>query len=141
MSLHRKRNKSLGLAELVAIALGGMVGGGIFTILGISVSMIGYLTPLAILIGGLIALLSSYSYVKLALYYQDEGATIAFVRKTYVKSHAAPAIVGWLVIFGYISTLALYAYTFSSYAISGFSFSGDVTIRKLVALAIIAVLH
>ena len=31
MTQHRKRNKSLGLAELIAIALGGMVGGGIFT--------------------------------------------------------------------------------------------------------------
>jgi len=33
MTLHRKRNKNLGLAGLVAIALGGMVGGGIFTFL------------------------------------------------------------------------------------------------------------
>jgi hypothetical protein len=28
--LTRKRNKALGLGELIAIALGGMVGGGIF---------------------------------------------------------------------------------------------------------------
>ena len=33
--------------ELVAIALGGMVGGGIFTVLGISVSIIGTLTPIS----------------------------------------------------------------------------------------------
>ncbi len=36
-------------------------------------------------------------------------------------------------VFGYISTLALYAYTFSSYAISGFEFANNETIRKLVA--------
>jgi len=54
-SIHRKRNKALGVPELIAIALGGMVGGGIFTILGISVSMIGVFTPLAIIIGGLFA--------------------------------------------------------------------------------------
>ena len=48
INIHRKRNKDLGLAELVAIALGGMVGGGLFTILGVSVSMIGNLTPIAI---------------------------------------------------------------------------------------------
>ncbi|HHJ49762.1 MAG TPA: amino acid permease, partial [Phaeodactylibacter sp.] len=69
-SVHRKRNKALGLPELVAIALGGMVGGGIFTILGISVSMIGNLTPIAIIIGGGIASLAAYSYVKLGLYYR-----------------------------------------------------------------------
>ena len=48
-------------------------------------------------------------------------------------------MIGWLVVFGYISTLALYAYTFSSYAISGFAFAQNIWIRKTVALAIIAV--
>ncbi len=46
---------NLGLKELIAIAIGGMVGGGIFTILGISVSMAGTLAPFAIALGGLIA--------------------------------------------------------------------------------------
>lgn len=54
-SIHRKRNKALGVPELIAIALGGMVGGGIFTILGLSVSMVGVFTPLAIILGGIIA--------------------------------------------------------------------------------------
>ena len=67
--------KALGLPELIAIALGGMIGGGIFTILGISVAMIGPYTPLAIFAGGMIAALAAYSYVKLGVYYRDEGAT------------------------------------------------------------------
>jgi len=83
--MHRKPNKTLGLLELIAIALGGMVGGGIFTILGISVAMIGNLTPFAIIIGGLIASLAAYSYVKLGLYYRDEGANYSFLKQTYPK--------------------------------------------------------
>jgi amino acid transporter len=138
MTQHRNRNKQLGFFELVAIALGGMVGGGIFTILGISVARVGNLTPLAIIIGGCIAMLAAYSYVKLGLYYKDEGATYSFFKRTYENSHFLSAIIGWFVIFGYISTLALYAYTFSSYAISGTSFSGDPIYRKSVALAILA---
>lgn len=59
--IHRKRHKVLGIPELLAIALGGMVGGGIFTILGISVAMIGVFTPLAIFLGGIIASLAAYS--------------------------------------------------------------------------------
>ncbi len=137
MSLHRKRNKSLGLPELIAIALGGMVGGGIFTILGISVSMIGKLTPIAIIIGGMIASLAAYSYVKLGLYYRDEGATYSFFKKTYPKSHFSASAIGWFIIFGYISTLALYAYTFSSYAISSTDFANNIWIRKLIAIAVI----
>jgi amino acid transporter len=138
-SIHRKRNKSLGLAELVAIALGGMVGGGIFTILGVSVSMIGNLTPIAIIIGGLIASLAAYSYVKLGLYYRDEGATYSFYKRTYPGSSFSASAIGWFVIFGYISTLALYAYTFSSYAISSTDFANNIWIRKSIAIAVIVV--
>ena len=67
-AIHRKREKNLGVPELIAIALGGMVGGSIFTILGISVSMIGVFTPLAIILGGIIATLATYSYIKLGVY-------------------------------------------------------------------------
>ncbi len=139
MSQHRKRNKSLGLAELIAIALGGMVGGGIFTILGISVSMIGNLTPIAIVIGGLIATMAAYSYVKLGLYYKDEGATYSFYKRTYPNSHFSASAIGWFIIFGYISTLALYAYTFSSYAISSTDFADNIWIRKVIAIGVIGI--
>jgi len=131
------KTKDLGFKELLAIAVGGMVGGGIFTILGISVSMVGALAPFAIALGGLVAWFAAYSYVKLGLYYKDEGATYAFFKRTYPSSHLAASFIGWYTIFGYISTLALYAYTFSSYGISGFSFGNDEIVRKLVAVAII----
>jgi len=137
ISCHRKRGKHLGVPELIAIALGGMVGGGIFTILGISVSIIGVYTPLAIMIGGVIASMAAYSYVKLGVYYKDEGATYSFYKKTFSNSPFAASMIGWWVIFGYISTIALYAYTFASYAISGFAFSENEWARKLVAVAII----
>jgi amino acid transporter len=138
-SLHRKRGKNLGVTELIAIALGGMVGGGIFTILGISVAMIGVLTPIAIIIGGIIACLAAYSYVKLAVYYKDEGATYSFYKKTFKDSHFAASLIGWWVIFGYISTLALYAYTFASYAISGLAVADNEWIRKGIAGMVILV--
>ena len=129
--------KSLGLKELIAIAVGGMVGGGIFTILGISVSMVGFLAPFAIALGGVVALFAAYSYVKLGVYYKDEGATYAFFKRTYPNSHLAASFIGWYTIFGYISTLALYAYTFSSYGISGTEWAHNEWVRKAVALAII----
>ncbi len=48
-------------------------------------------------------------------------------------------MIGWWFIFGYISTMALYAYTFASYAISGFAFADSEWVRKLVAGAVILV--
>jgi len=138
-TVHRPRNKNLGLLELIAIALGGMVGGGIFTILGISVAMIGNLTPIAILIGGLIASLAAYSYVKLGIYYKDEGATYSFYKFTYPDSKFAASAIGWLVIFGYISTLALYAYTFAAYVISATAYAENIWFRKGLAILVIAI--
>ena len=128
-----KQKRPLGLVELLAIALGGMVGGGIFAILGVSVEVVGKSTPVAILIGGLLALCAAYSYVKLALFYKDEGATYSFFKKTFPHSHFAAAVIGFFVSFGYISTLALYAFTFASYFCAALSVTSDSWIRQLVA--------
>lgn len=135
----RSRNKALGVWELIAIALGGMVGGGIFTVLGISVAMVGVWTPVAIALGGGVAALAAWSYVKLGVYYQDEGATYSFFKRTFQQSHLAASVIGWWITFGYISTLALYSYTFASYAISSFSFAENVWIRRLVAGGILSI--
>ncbi|MFK7845631.1 MAG: APC family permease [Rhodothermales bacterium] len=136
-SCHRKRNRSLGVPELIAIALGGMIGGGIFTVLGISVSMIGAYTPLAIILGGMMAFLAAYSYIKLGVYYKDEGATYSFYKRTFPTSSFSASLIGWWVVFGYISTLALYSYTFASYAISGFAFADSEWTRKGLAGVVI----
>jgi len=130
--------KNLTFKELLAIAIGGMVGGGIFTILGISVAMVGALAPFAIALGGLLATMAVYSYIKLAVYYKDEGATYSFFKRTYPSSSLAASFIGWYTIFGYISTLALYAYTFASYTISGVESVHIELFRKLLAVAIIA---
>jgi len=135
----RKRTKALGVWELIAIALGGMVGGGIFSILGISVEQIGNLAPVAIGIGGGLAFLAAYSYVKLALLYKDPGATYTFFKKAFPRHKKASSAVGWLIIFGYISTLALYGFTFSSYFCSFFESLNNPAGQKIAAGCIIGV--
>ena len=135
--LTRKRDKALGLAELIAIALGGMVGGGIFSILGIATEKIGNATPFAIFLGGILAFFAAYSYVKLALHYKDEGATYSFFKKSFPNSKFASSAIGWLVIFGYISTLALYAFTFASYFCSQIEIINHPIGRKIIAGLII----
>jgi amino acid transporter len=136
-SISKQREKPLGLLELVAIALGGMIGGGIFTILGISVAMVGNHTPVAILVGGLVALMAAYSYVKLGVYFKDEGATYSFYKKSFPNSPFAAAVIGWYIIFGYISTLALYSYTFASYSISSFGAGETELLRDVAAGAVL----
>ncbi|MFT5694116.1 MAG: amino acid transporter [Myxococcota bacterium] len=137
MNISRTRKKALGRWELLAIALGGMVGGGIFSILGVSVANIGNLTPVAIMIGGILALASAYSYVQLAKLYQDEGATYSFFKLTFPNSPMAASMIGWVVIFGYISTLALYAFTFGAYTSSAFDTQYSALATKAAATAVL----
>ncbi len=59
----------MGLKELIAMGVGGMVGGGIFSVLGLSVALSGHAAPIAFALGGLIALVSGFSYTKLGLTY------------------------------------------------------------------------
>ena len=132
-----KQGEPLGLKELVAIAVGGMIGGGIFTILGISVAMVGVWAPVAIGLGAAVAATAAYSYVQLGKYFMDEGATYSFFKRSFPGARTAAAVVGWWTIFGYISTLALYAYTFSAYALSASAWADSEWARKAVAWAVI----
>lgn len=129
----------LGKVELIAIALGGMIGGGIFSILGVSVEIVGSATPIAIFIGGCLAFFASYSYAKLATYYKDEGATYSFFKKTFPNYQYATSLIAWFIAFGYVSTLALYAYTFSSYFMSMFSSLPFPYQKQFVSFSVIAI--
>ena len=105
----------LGLKELIAIGVGGMIGGGIFSVLGLAVEISGNAAPIAFAIGSLIALAAGYSYVKLALTFHNDGASFTYLEKAFPKNLNVAGIAGWTVIVGYIGTLALYAYTFGAY--------------------------
>ncbi len=107
--------EKLDLKELIAMGVGGMVGGGIFSVLGLSVGLAGHAAPVAFLIGGIIALLTGYSYSKLGLKFRSDGGSFTYMEKS-VKNRNIAAIGGWLLFVGYIGTLSLYSYTFGVYA-------------------------
>ncbi len=54
--------EKIGFWSAVSIGIGGMVGGGIFAVLGLAVQLAGGATPLAFAIAGLVALITSHSY-------------------------------------------------------------------------------
>lgn len=68
-----KQDGGIGYWSALAIGIGGMVGGGIFAVLGLAVQLAGGGTPLAFLIAGVVALLTSYSYAKLSVAFPSQG--------------------------------------------------------------------
>ena len=117
-------DKNIGLREAVSIGIGGMVGGGIFAVLGLAVALAKGGTPASFLIAGFIALITSYSYVKLSLSYPDRGGTVKFINQGYGRGVFSGGINNLLWV-SYIIMLALYASAFGSYAPNLFSLSGN----------------
>lgn len=108
-------SKKIGLKEAISIGIGGMVGGGIFAVLGLAVLLAKGGTPIAFLFAGILALITSYSYVKLSQTYPDRGGTVKFINQGFGKSVFSGAISNLLWI-SYIIMLSLYASAFGSYA-------------------------
>lgn len=108
--------KELGLLELISIGVGGMIGGGIFSILGLAVDISGHAAPFAFLIGSAIASIAGYSYVKLALAFRSDGASFTYLERAFPHTPSIAGVAGWTVVLGYIGTLALYAFTFGAYS-------------------------
>jgi uncharacterized protein len=129
---------SLGLKELVAMGVGGMVGGGIFSVLGLSVLSAGHAAPFAFLIGGLIALMTAYSYVHLGLAYRSDGGSFTYLEKAFRHRNIAGAA-GWVLLAGYVGTLALYAFTFGAYGSAMISTSASPMVQRLLESMIVLV--
>jgi len=140
MKLHRTVEEKLRLKELIAIGVGGMIGGGIFSVLGISVSFAGNGAPLSFLIDVLIALTAGYHYVKLALTFRDDGASYTFLRRAFPQKPWIAGVEGWMVITGYIGTLALYAFTFGAYCANLLSLEDVSFVRAGLSVLILALL-
>jgi amino acid transporter len=112
-----RRSGPMGLWGVVAIGIGGMVGGGIFAVLGLSVQVAGGGAPIAFLVAGLVALLTARSYALLSRSYPSRGGTVTFVNRAFGPGLLAGGInvLLWL---SYIVMIALYAAAFGSYAAS-----------------------
>ncbi len=120
---NNKSNDSIKLKDAIAIGIGGMVGGGIFAVLGLAVSLAKGGTPLAFLFAGIIALFTAYSYSKLSLSFPDRGGTVRFVNEGFGRGIFSGGINNILWI-SYIIMLSLYASAFGSYAPNLISITG-----------------
>ena len=109
----------LGYWEVTAIGVGGMVGGGIFAVLGLSVNLTHGGAPVAFLIAGLVALITSYSYTRLSVTFPSQGGTVAFLDRAFGPGLITGSmnILLWI---SYMVMLSLYAFAFGSYGASLF---------------------
>ena len=128
--------KKIGFLEAFSIGVGGMVGGGIFAVLGLTIDLAKGAAPISFAIAGFIALVTVYSYVKLSLRYPSEGGTIEFIVQAFGNGMFS-AFVNTLMLVSYVIMIALYAYAFGSYG-SALLLGSDVAwLHKALAVGVI----
>jgi amino acid transporter len=113
----KSTSTAIGFWEVAAIGVGGMVGGGIFAVLGLAVQLAHGGTPIAFAVAGSVALVTAYSYVKLSVAYPSRGGTVAFLDRAFGPGLFTGAV-NVLLWMSYIVMLSLYAYAFGSYGAS-----------------------
>ncbi len=130
--------RKLGFWDVVAIGVGGMVGGGIFAVLGLTLSLSKGAAPISFLLAGMVALLTSYSYTKLSLRYPSEGGTVEFLVRAF-GNNLFVSYLNTLLLASYIIMLALYSYAFGSYA-SALFFGAEIGLASKVFIVGILVI-
>ena len=122
------------------MALGGMIGGGIYAVLGVVVNISGLVSWFAFTLVGLVALCAGYSYIKLNQLSDPEGASPTYLA-WFADSSTLAGMAGWTLLFGYIGSMAMYAYAFGSYGadILGTGTMFGFPTRIILSLAIIGV--
>jgi amino acid transporter len=138
-SAARPQSGQIGMAAAVSIGIGGMVGAGIFSILGVVAQAAGSAMWLAFAIGGVVALLSTYSYAKLGATFPSAGGAVHFL----VKGFGDGVLAGGINLFmwvGYIISLALYATAFGSYAATFVTRTPSALLLKSLAVAVVVLL-
>ena len=105
----------IGLWAAVSIGIGGMVGGGIFAVLGLAVQLAHGGTPEAFALAGIVALLTTYSYARLSVAFPSRGGTVTFLDRAFGTGMLTGSlnVLLWL---SYVVMLSLYAFAFGNYA-------------------------
>ncbi len=124
-----RRSDKITLIDAISISIGGMVGGGIFAVLGLSVVLAKGGTPVAFLLAGSIAMLTAISYAKLSTALPSSGGTVHFINKAFGVNVFSGGTNN-LLWFSYIIMLSLYSTAFGSYAPNLFEITGDVAVDQ-----------
>ncbi|MDT5079039.1 MAG: hypothetical protein QOJ80_3676 [Mycobacterium sp.] len=106
---------SITVASATAIGVGGMMGAGLYTLLGLASTTAGVWLPIAFLVGGVVSVFSVYSYAKLGARYPSRGGAAQFL----IRCFGDGVIAGGLNVFqflGWIIAMALYCAGFAGYA-------------------------
>jgi amino acid transporter len=125
----------LGLWDATAMGIGGMIGGGIFSVLGVAVTLAGNLAFACFLLGAVLAAGTAWSYAAAS---RRTRTSLGPFDELRTSGHAElSGWLLWLLVFGYVVAMAVYSFTFGRYAASALGW--DRTGARALSIAVVAV--
>lgn len=130
---------SIGVPAATAIGVGGMMGAGLYTLIGVAAGSAGVWIAVAFLVGGLVSLFSVYSYAKLGARYPSRGGAAEFL----IRCFGDGIVAGGLNVFqfvGWIIAMSLYASGFAGYVQHLLPWQTDAWVGKAIGVGLVLVL-
>lgn len=112
------------------------MGGGIYIALGVVIAVAAQWAWLSFVLAGVIAVTTAYSYARLSNHFGKSGGAFEFLEELDRRDWAGS--LSWLLLIGYVLTVALYAYAFGHYV--AYAFGGGPWMIRGLALGGMAVL-
>lgn len=109
------KTATMGLIGACALGIGGMIGAGIFSILGVVGGIAGSAAWISFLGAGILAAFCGYNFARMGATYPTSGGPVEFLVRGLGNNRVSGSlnIMLWL---GYVLALSLYASAFSGYA-------------------------
>ncbi len=102
--------------EAVTIGIGGVIGGAVYSVLGIAMSIAGPSVILSFLICTFTILTIGYNYAKLGRRFPYSGASYEYVARAFPNLSMMKSMLGVILWFGYIVASSFYSLSFGLYA-------------------------
>jgi len=113
-------SKKISLFEAVSLAVGTMIGAGIFSILGVGAQICRSNLPIAFFISALVSILVGYSYAKLGSKYVSNAGPIEFILRG-IGDNSITGALSILMWFSYVISISLFAKAFAGYFLALFN--------------------
>ncbi len=138
-----KMARTLGPFSIIFIGIGSLIGGGIFSLLGPAIGLVGPGLFLAMILGSAVAFLNLQMYVALGTTFPEAGGGYLWVRKG--LGNFQGFLAGWLSWFAHAAACGVYALSFGYYAAAllkifgadAFVGSGFLSTEKVCALVMV----
>ena len=128
-----RRDGMLHVPDATAMAVGGMIGGGIFSVLGVAIAFAGHLAFACFVLGAALAAVTARSWAGVTQRAGRSGGPFDHLRE---QGH--PQLAGlllWLLVFGYMVAMAVYSFTFGRYAAN--AFHANTAVARMLSVGVI----